>query len=168
MGPRERAFKINMSRVPCGRSGFCLVMRGLPSLLLGEEGNTGFPRRSKGKAHAWRTYGTTEVVPSPVTSENGTVETRERAPASESGRYQGELGLAAEGAEADSHLDGVDARIGLGHSGVGNVHEPDFGAEVVFCTEEVSAKSPARREINLRGTLRDLGVGEESSAFDFE
>jgi hypothetical protein len=79
-----------------------------------------------------------------------------------------ELGLTAEGAEADSHLDGVDARIGLGHSGVGNVHEPGFGGEVVFCAEEVNAKGPAGREINLRSTFRDLGVGEESSAFDFE
>jgi len=62
MEPRERAFRINMSRVPCGRSGFCLVMRGLPYLLLGEEGNTGFPRRSKGKKGSVVTANTAEAA----------------------------------------------------------------------------------------------------------
>ena len=79
-----------------------------------------------------------------------------------------ECGLTAEGAQADSYLDGVDAGIWLGHSGVGDVHEPDFGAEIVISAKEVSAKSPAGSEINLRSALRDLGVGEERSAFNFK
>src|SRR5271165_6582703 len=74
----------------------------------------------------------------------------------------------AEPAEADAQLDGVNARVGFGHTGVGDVLETNFGADIVFALQEVQAQRAAGGEVNLRGARRSFHVGEEGTAADFE
>jgi len=45
----------------------------------------------------------------------------------------------AEPAKADAHLDGIDAGVGLGHAGIGDVLEAEFGADVVSALQKVQA-----------------------------
>src|SRR5216683_1493456 len=71
-----------------------------------------------------------------------------------------------EAAEAEAHLDRVDARIRSGQSRVRNVHETDFGAPVVIAAQKVHAQRAAGREIYARGTGRCLFGGEERAAAD--
>lgn len=74
----------------------------------------------------------------------------------------------AEPPETDAELDGVDAGVGLGHSGVGDVLETNFGADVVLGLEEVKAERSASGEVDLGSAGWGFFVGEEGAATDFE
>ena len=78
------------------------------------------------------------------------------------------LFLLAEKTKAYTKLNSIDAGIGRGKPGVGNMHVAHFGADVVFATEEMQACSAAGSEIDAGCSFRDFGVGKERAATKFE
>ena len=52
-----------------------------------------------------------------------------------------------EPAKAETYLKSIDSGIGSGETGVGDVHEADFGAPVIFVAKNMHAKSRAGREV---------------------
>jgi len=74
----------------------------------------------------------------------------------------------AEPAEADAQLDGVDARIGLGHAGVRNMLVADLSAQIVSALQKVQSERAAAGEIDLRCARRSLEVGKKRAAANLE
>lgn len=69
-------------------------------------------------------------------------------------------------AEAEADLNSVDAGVGAVQAGVGDVHEAELRAEIVFAAQEVRADSAAGGEIYMRSVWRSFDVGEEGAAAD--
>src|SRR5277367_1196934 len=69
-----------------------------------------------------------------------------------------------ESAKTEAHLNRVDARVRSGHTGVGDMHEADFGVPVIFALQKVRSDRTARREIHARCSRRCLLGGEERAA----
>src|SRR5580700_4180052 len=76
--------------------------------------------------------------------------------------------LVPECSKADSHLHGVNSRIGVGHSRIGNMLKPHLRAEIMFLAQKIRADPSARREINLRSAFRHLRVRKQRPALDLE
>ena len=74
----------------------------------------------------------------------------------------------AEKTEAQTELNGIDARIQRGKPSIRNMHVAYFRADVVPATQEVEAQGAASREIDARCAFWHLCIGKESAAADFE
>jgi hypothetical protein len=77
------------------------------------------------------------------------------------------LGM-GEAAEAEANLNGIDSGIGSGKAGIGDVHEPNLGAPVIFGPQKVRPDRAAGGEIHARRSRRHLVVGEQRAAADVE
>ena len=73
-----------------------------------------------------------------------------------------------EPAEADAKLQCVNAGIRRHQSCVGNVHEADFCAPVVFAAQKMSTDRTAGGEVHVRGPGRNFVVAEKRTAADVD
>jgi hypothetical protein len=69
-------------------------------------------------------------------------------------------------AKAKSELDCVDAGVRAGEAGIGDVHEANLSAPIIFALQEVRADGATGGEIDVRGARWDLVIREQGAAAD--
>jgi hypothetical protein len=73
-----------------------------------------------------------------------------------------------EAAETHAQLQRVDAGVGPGNAGVGNVHEAQFGADIIFAAKKMKSQRAAGGEVYVRSSIRNFYVSEKCAAADFK